>query len=680
MDLACILRFPMTMEANIRIQKLRRLINQHDYQYHVLGVSDMPDAEYDALFHELVTLENEHSELMDVNSPTQRVGGLGQNSFEKVRHERRMLSLDNCFSARAVLDKFPGEELLMEPKVDGLSMKLIYRRGHLMRAITRGNGDSGDDVTVNARTIMTVPMTLQEPLDIEVTGEVYMTHTVFNELNNELEAQEDEPFANARNAAAGTLKLKNARKVHDRRLSFVAHGTSTEVPGVTRQMELVRRLETLGFQSTFQLPVVKSCDPVTRVLVAGDRASIERAIAEADVNRKCLNLATDGLVFKVNDLVKQRELGDGTRAPKWALAFKFPPERKQTTLVAVVLQVGKTGRVTPVAELKPVALSGTIVRRASLCNQDEIARLNVNHGDEVLIEKSAEIIPKVMGVAEKKSAGHFLFPERCPCCGTRLKREDGQVDYFCPNKRGCDDQVFARLKHATGKDALDIEGCGKSMVRELMRHGVRRLSDLFSLKDATFLKQAARKKFMEGRERAKRQPMWRQLHALSIEGLGAVRCQEISAAWDSLSAVIDEMDKLKSLLSKEEDGGVIFRNFEQFIISEEEELCRLEQLGLHFAKDRASVGKLSGKVFVITGTLVSGSRDAVIRRIEAAGGMVKPSVSAKCHYLIKGTEAGRTKVEKAAKCGIPVIAEMQLYEMLGTPMPVAEALDPNREF
>jgi len=702
MNLLRIIRLPDLMEANTRILELRRLLNQHNYSYYVLNAPQISDQEYDARFAELLTLERKYPELDDPNSPTKRVGAASGSSFAKVRHERRMLSLDNTYNADEVLKFFkPGEDIFVDPKIDGLSLKVIYQHGKLVQAITRGDGEQGDDVTANARTIMTLPLVLSEEIEIEVTGEVYMTYTVFNRLNAELEAAGDEPFANARNAAAGTLKLKDSSEVAKRQLSFVVHGCLTEIKGIRRHNQLINYLETLGFQSTFQLPTTGEKGQVTCLYKLGDKSDLERLIQDADTNRKILNLATDGLVFKVDSLDKQRELGEGTRSPEWAVAYKYPPERKPTELLGVTIQVGKSGKITPVAELKPVALSGSVVRRATLHNQDEIARLGVDVGDIVYVEKMAEIIPGIVGVAKSTHVPEkfWRMPETCPCCKTKLIRPEGMVDHYCPNW-DCDDQVFARLKHATGKSALDIAGCGEAMIRELMQHGVRKLSDFFTIKDVKFFKTAARKKFLEGREAAKKQPYWRMLHALGVDGLGKERCQELTR-WPTLlymlnvqtaAFALEEQLKAENRKPTEAEnaqlnsspqsvlGKVVYKSLINFLAIHHEEIDALIALGLPFEMNEESGGKLSGKAFVITGTLLSGSRDEVIRRIEAAGGVVKSSVSKKCQFLVQGADAGRTKTEAAARLGIKVITEEQLYGMLDVPMPKLEPINPFREF
>lgn len=662
---------------NKRIQELRRLLNEHNHRYYVLCAPTLTDSAYDALYRELVALESNSPDAKDPNSPTQRVGAPSKGGFTKVRHIRRMLSLDNCFSARGTLQSFDeNEEVLIEPKVDGASLKLIYVRGCLSVAITRGDGDYGDDVTANARAIRNIPLELAEPVDLTVKGEVYMSYDVFNALNMGLEESGDEPFPNTRNAAAGSLKLKDPAEAAARKLAFVVHGCDTEFPGINKQHALIEYLETLGFQSTFMLPVRNEDAPcVARVVTFTGEADLANLVAELDTARKHLNLDTDGLVFKVNDLAKQRDLGEGNKYPDWATAYKYPPERKATLLIDITLQVGKTGRITPVAELKPVSLSGTVVKRASLCNADEIIRLGINIGDSVFVEKSAEIIPKVMGVHMKHGVGAYKFPCECPSCGTALVRDEAAVDWRCPNTTACPEQVFGRLRYATSKQALDMAGCGETMVRVLMEHGVKKLSDVFALKDVSFLKPAARKAFIEGCEKAKQQAFWRQLAALNIEGLGRTLCQDIAERWSSLYELAEDLEGLAKVINNE----VTYQSVLRYFSSEHAEITRLNELGLMFQSERKA-GKLLGKVFAITGGLISGTRDDVVRKIEAAGGSFKPSASRKCHYLVVGTGGGRVKAEKAAQHGIPTITEQQLYAMMGEEMKLAPVRDPDHEF
>lgn len=667
-----IIQIPILMEVNTRIQELRERITRYNYQYYTLNCSPVSDAEFDALYLQLVELERKHPQLVDPDSPTQRIGAESTSDFKKAKHsDQRMLSLDNTKTAAEVIDYIGLVETVMEPKIDGASLKIFYRKGRLVQAVTRGNGMEGDDVTANVRAVMSVPLILQAKVTITVVGEVYMTFSTFNDLNRKLEIEGAPLMANPRNAASGAIKLKSPKEVASRNLSFVAYGSTTEFSNITAQSQLTDYLEVLGFQSVYMLPTTESCQTVADCFQIKDAESLAARIVEADVHRRFLDLPTDGLVFKVNDLAMQRELGEGTKAPYYACAFKYPPEQKETTLISITVQIGRTGRVTPVAELEPVLLSGTMVSRASLCNQDEINRLKLNVGDTVMVEKSAEIIPKVMRVAAKRRAGVYVLPSNCPCCGTKLVCPEGFVDSYCPN-RDCEDQVTGRLLHGCGKSALDIDGCGDTLVREMVRHGVRRMSDVFTL-DPSFMKPAARKRFEAGRAACAGQPLWRKYHALGIEGFGQTLCQEVASRWSSLSSAFDEMEALRSLV-----GESVFLSIVNYCGENEKELDALDAyIGL--TSSQQAEGPLKGKAFCITGDLVSGSRNAVSRVIEEAGGVVKASVTRHLSYLIQGTETGRKKKADAEKKGIPVITEQQLYEMMGREMPVQKHVD-EREY
>lgn len=655
------------MEANTRIKQLRADLNRYNHQYYVLNCSPISDADYDKLYRELVELEKKHPHLIDPYSPTQRVGAPSEG-FNKAKHvHKRMLSLDNMRSAADVIHYLGAEEVLMEPKIDGASLSLHYKEGKLVQAITRGSGMEGDDVTPNARAIINVPLLLEEKVTIEVRGEVYMTYSTFNRLNEELEAQGQEPMANPRNAAAGAIKLLDPQQVRARDIRFVAYGTTTEFKHITHQLQLTDYLEILGFQSTFMLPTTQSCRSVSDCFLIVDEDSLEKRIEEADQSRQLLDLPTDGLVFKINDLAKQRELGEGNKYPKYACAFKFPPERKPTKLNSVTIQIGRTGRVTPVAELEPVLLSGTTVRRASLCNQDEIKRLGVDIGDTVLVEKSAEIIPKVVGIAKKAGSSVYKLPATCPCCKTKLVNPEGMVDSYCPNDE-CKDQITGRILHACGKSALDIDGCGETMVQALVENGVKKLSDVFTVKP-DFLRTVARKRFEVGRAAAVNQPLWRKLHALGIDGFGQTLCQEVASRWNSLANAFDEPEKFKDLV-----GEAVFNSVVDFCSKYADEIDALDQL-IGLVSTEQSSGPLKGIAFCITGDLMSGSRNDVSRRIEAAGGVVKSSVTRHVNFLIQGTETGRVKREKAEKLGVQVITEEKLFEMMGQSMPALKNVE-----
>jgi DNA ligase (NAD+) len=658
----------MLIEANTRIAFLRSKLNRLNHLYYVIGASDVQDSDYDALYSELAALEQRHPELADPASPTQRIGA-PTSGMATVKHAVKMLSLKNTYNPQEVLSFFKSDQaVVVEPKIDGISLKVIYKKGKFEQAVTRGDGAEGEDATASAKTILSLPMVLAEPVDLTIVGEVYMRYSVFNVLNDKLEKAGEDLFANPRNAAAGSLKLKDPAEVASRNLSFVAYGIHTQLKGMGTQSGITNYLKSLGFQTVDKLPVAVEGTPTLFDLLHG-LGDLKLCIDRADELRKGLDLATDGLVFKLNELVKQRELGDGTKYPNHSCAFKYPPERKPTLLLGITVQVGRTGKVTPVAELEPVPLSGTVVRRASLCNADEIARLNINIGDRVGVEKAAEIIPKVMSLVEKKSEGPYKFPSVCPCCQNKLVKPEGFVDWYCPN-RDCDDQVFARLRHATCKGALDIDGCGEALIRELMNHGVRSLSQLFGINNLDFLKPAARQKFETNREKAKRAPYWRKIHAMGIEGIGSSLSQAFAARWPNIPAAMDDAELLKKEL-----GEVNYIAFGKWLTDNIDEIGDLENVEFHLDRGTEATGPLVGKVFCITGQLISATRDIVEDRIIAAGGVCKGSVSKTVDYLVVGAEAGKTKTIAAERHKTKIITEEQLYALMGVPMPTASTIE-----
>ncbi len=652
------------------IRQLRSELNEHNFQYHVIDNPLISDAEYDRKLRQLIELESKHPEVEDPNSPTMRVGHASTSTFQKVKHRSKMLSLDNMFTPSDVCKFFPPKvSVCAEPKIDGLALTLQYKKGLLFLALTRGDGTIGDDVTVNARTVKTIPLQLRKPVDIEIRGEVYMTLSALKELNAMREMEGDDLFANARNAASGSLKLGDSKEAARRELSFVAYSIASEIPDkkVKTHDAMLEYLELLGFISTYTLPVYRSCAGRSVEVVECTEENVAAVIASVRDYMTNLDLNTDGMVFKVNDLATQRDMGEGTKFPKWAAAFKFAPERSSTKLLSVTVQIGKTGRLTPVAELQAVELGGTTVQRASLCNQDEIKRLGVNVGDIVFVEKSAEIIPKVMGVAEKKSEGVYTLPRKCPCCASDVRRAQGEVDTYCINP-DCNDQIRARLIWSTGKTALDIDGCGKSTVEIMMKNGVRKLSDLFVLEDFSFLKPAAAKKIKSGVEKAKSAPFWRKLSALCVDGVGVTVCKDIAARFRSLDEIIEKWDDLKQICGQSQRES-LFEHLGRF----SDEIEALIAAGLKFEADESQVGVLTGKVFCITGTMPSGTkRDDVASIVESKGGTVKGAVTKKVHYLVVGVEGGANKAKDADKFGTAKINEEQLFEMMGMPVPTPD--------
>lgn len=659
-----------------RIQQLRKELHQHNVDYHVLGSPTVTDERYDQLFKELKDLEKTFPELSDPNSPTSRVGGASIDAFEKIKHRVPMLSLDNTFTSGEVVSffqsKVPNAEPsilpgVVEPKIDGLSMSLIYECSKLVQATTRGDGTVGDDVTANVRTISSVPLVLGKDFSGEIRGEVYMSRKQFEKLNAQLEKDGDELFANPRNAAAGSIKRKNPAEVAARKLSFIAYhcrmsGSHLVKPDDTHCGTL-EYLHKLGFVTPASIGA--------NVLVnLREKNQIEKVVSTyKSVYSDALEFDIDGLVFKINSTKLQEELGLNNRSPNWATSYKFPPEQKVTRLLGITVQVGRLGTLTPVAELQPVNLAGTTIKRASLHNQDEIERLGINIGDDVIIQRAAEIIPQVVGVSNKRAAGVWGMPDQCPCCGSSVIRSKGKVAVICAS-RMCKDQVFARLEHAVKKQSLDIDGCGEQSIRAMIDHGINSLADLFEAKDLSFLGDSASRRISAGLEKAKKSPFWRKLHALGIDGVGVTTCKELAARWNSLADML-ESTELSSIL-----GPVALENFTIYMYADSN-VCEIERLikcGVEFWEDKKT-GPLTGKVFVITGGMVSGSREEVSAKIESLGGTMKSSVSKKVHYLVVGEGAGANKSTSAKKLGTQCISEKELYDMMGLQMTLAVPLE-----
>lgn len=655
-----------------RILKLRKDLNDHSFRYYASNSPIISDQEYDTLFKELVELEAAHPEMADPNSPSRRVGSPVPTGMKTVKHKVRMLSLDNLDSFEKALqffDKFQGQEITIEMKIDGLSLHLRYEKGKLVQAITRGNGSEGEDVTENARTVRTIPLELRKPVNIEVRGEVYWRLSSFVAYNEQL--SETERYANPRNGAAGVMRLKDSKSVAKCKLDFVAYSVPSDLPAqVDTQEGMLSYLESLGFKSPMTLDVTRNVAGLPYVTAPLTPNELKDAINFLDDYRKALDLDTDGLVIKLSSLSLQRDTGEGERSPRWAAAFKFPPEAKPTKLLNIVVQIGKTGQVTPVAMLEPVSLGGTVVQRASVCNQDELNRLGIDVGDYVLVQRSGEVIPKIVGLARPSPTKNDLsrsyqLPKNCPCCKTPLERETGKVHFKCPNE-SCYDQVFARLVYATGKDALDIDGLGEVGVKTLIdKAKVQRLSDIYSLTDFSFFKQAQQKKVRDSLERARTGPLWRKIAALNIDGVGKISSQDLSVKYCGLEEMYGDAEGMKKVI-----GEVATSNFRNWIAENIDELERLSAANFSFIEDRKASGPLSGKSFCITGKMRSGSRDEVSARIEESGGVVKGTVTKKVDYLVQGEGGGQNKAGGAQKWGTKIISEEELYQMMGLPMPI----------
>lgn len=666
-----------------RITELRQTLTKHAYDYYVKAASLITDVEYDQLYDELVALETAHPELITCDSPTQRVGAASNDGFRKFKHsDRKMLSLANIRDAKGVIKYLDYSEVVQEPKIDGASLKLFYKKGLLALALTRGDGMVGDDVTANARTIKSLPLRLTDPVTMTVVGEAFMSYSSFEALNRQREIDGDKLLANPRNAAAGAIKVKDPKAAAAARLDFVAYGTTTEITGIDTQQILTDYLEELGFMSVYMLPSISSSQTVADCFSIESEDQLADKITAADSARRCLDLPTDGLVYKLNSLAAQRERGEGTKYPNYACAFKFAEERVSTQLIGVVVQVGRTGQITPVAELQPVRVAGATVQRASLCNQDEVNRLGINVGDSVLVARQAEVIPKIVGLSSKLVEGVYKLPVNCPCCGTKLVKPEGYVDTFCPNRNGCADQVFGRLYHAASKEALDIDGCGEVLVRELMEHGARRIPDIFTI-DPFFLKAAARRRFEAGRIACAKQPFWRKLHALGVEGFGTELCQNVADRWSCLALAFDSMvagPNPAGVNLQQVVGDHVYNNLIDYCKAYAKDIDELDELISMTAAEKV-VGALSGKTFCITGLFSSGNRTHITKTIEGAGGSVKGSVTRKVNFLLQGdVETGNNKKADAESKGVKVINERQLYEMLGQSVPKSEIPLEEREY
>lgn len=652
----------ITKDIRNEIEQLRENIHQWNFHYYVWSAPSITDAEFDRAMDRLKELEAKYPQLEDPASPTRRVGAPVLNSNEEVRHSVPMLSLAKAQSAQEVVKFFGnGPEGVLEPKIDGLSLALRYINGRLVQAITRGDGQKGRDVTHNARTIRTIPLLLRKKLTLEVRGEAFMKWSDFARVNARLIAENDEPLVNPRNAAGGGMSLKSPADAAKLSLSFIAYQLIWRESDFERHTEVLEFMEELGFVTPSNLP--ESLGSCATMFQHGFRldsqAEVQGWLSSLDVSRKLQDFPTDGLVFKVDDLKLQQELGSGTTSPKWAVAFKYPPDQVKTVITGIEWTVGKTGKVTPVAEFEPVMVSGTTVARASLCNENEIKRLGVNLGDEVLVEKSNEIIPKVISVIAQHSSHPAHAPSQCPACGSAIQHIDGYVDVFCTNT-ACPAQAEAKLVYAVGKNALDIDGCGPQAIATFVAAGVVTLPDLLK-SDCSCLKGATKRKVAEGLKKAMQAPFWRKLSALCVDGWGKTTCQEVATRWPTLTSLLDSQDdgQLAYIIGKEKAA-----EFGLWSKVHGDEYIALYDLGFFPEKADTTDGSLGGKSFCITGE-VGVARHVVEEEIRKRGGITSSSVTKKVNFLVVGNDPGANKQAAARRWGTPILTPDQLFEMMG---------------
>ncbi|MDI9604978.1 MAG: NAD-dependent DNA ligase LigA [Bacteroidota bacterium] len=659
-----------------QIERLRAELHEHNYNYYVLSRPVISDFEFDRRMRQLMELEVAHPEYYDPNSPSVRVGSDISNRFTQVEHRFPMLSLQNSYSEGEVADFYNRVqralnepfEIVSELKYDGTSISLVYEEGRLSRAVTRGDGTKGDDVTTNVRTIRNVPLLLKGdgvPEYLEVRGEIVMPWNSFDALNEEREEQGEEPFANPRNATSGTIKLLDSREVASRGLvSYVYNVTAESLPSDSHYDNLVRARE-WGFNVS---TAMRRCDTLEEVF---------DFLKQWDEKRKELPVMTDGVVLKVDSLVQQRNLGATSKFPRWSIAYKFNAEQAVTRLASVSYQVGRTGAVTPVANLDPVLLSGTTVRRASLYNEDAIEALDLYIGDQVYVEKGGEIIPKITGVdreARFMLGEKVTFIRRCPDCGTPLVRNDDEAVHYCPNSEGCPPQIKGRIEHFVSRRAMDIT-MGPETISLLYDNGlVHDAGDLYLLRfdDLVHLErwgETSANNLIESINKSRAVPYERVLFALGIRFVGETVARKLAHAFPDIDLLAKASEE--ELMAVEEIGERIARSVIDFFAQPDRVnlVSRLREQGLQFALSEEALAtrtdKLEGLTIVISGTFELHSRDEYKAMIVQHGGKNSGSVSKKTDYILAGENMGPAKLEKARKLGVKIIDEKSFLEMLG---------------
>lgn len=664
------------MDEKQRIMQLRRELHEHNYKYYVLNQPEITDQDFDFMMHELQDLEAKHPELADPNSPTQRVGSDLNHEFQQVTHKYPMLSLANTYNEQDVAEWYDsvkrglnGEdfEVCCEMKYDGLSISLTYVDGKLERGVTRGDGVHGDDVTANVKTIRAIPLVLTGtgyPQEFEIRGEILMPWKVFERLNAEREAAEEPLFANPRNAASGTLKSQNSALVASRQLdSYLYYLLGEELPcdGHYENLEAARKW---GFKISEGMKKVRTLQEIYDYINYWDK------------ERKNLPVATDGIVLKVNSLRQQRNLGYTAKSPRWAIAYKYKAERACTRLNEVSFQVGRTGAVTPVANMDPVQLAGTTVKRATLNNEDFIRSLDLHIGDYVYVEKGGEIIPKIVGVDLDQRpiiAQPVRFITHCPECGTKLVRYEGEAAWYCPNDAGCPPQIKGRIEHFISRRAMNIDSIGPETVDDFYRQGlVHNVADLYTIDvqqiNGDGSRQKSAMKIISGIEESKNVPFERVVFALGIRFVGETSGKLLARHFKNIDALMNAT--LEELLEIDGIGEVMAKSIITYFHNEEnmQIVERLRSYGLQMALSREQIENasdlLQGKSIVISGVFQHHSRDEYKMMIEQNGGKNVGSISGKTSFILAGDNMGPSKLQKAEKLGIRIVSEDEFLEMI----------------
>ena len=663
------------MTAQEKIEALRQELRQYNYEYYVLDKPQVDDYTFDQKLRELQELEAKHPEFYDANSPTLRVGGEVTKNFATVKHEHRMYSLDNSYSQEDLEDWEKrikklvdgAVEYVCELKYDGASISLTYEEGVLVRAVTRGDGVQGDDVTHNVKTIRSVPLKLKGdfPAKFDIRGEIVLPLAGFAAMNAERVEAGDEPYSNPRNTASGSLKLQDSAEVAKRPLECLLYSIVGENLNIASQFESLEKARSWGFK----VPEVAKKTAST--------AETFEFLNYWDEHRHDLPYETDGVVIKVNSFRQQEELGFTAKAPRWAMAYKFKTEQAETVLEKITYQVGRTGAITPVANLVPVQLAGTIVKRASLHNADQIEKLDVREGDHVYVEKGGEIIPKIVGVDfEQRNTDSTAteYISECPECGTTLVRQEGEAQHYCPNDMGCPPQIIGRIQHFISRKAMDIEGLGGETVALLVNEGlIQNYADLYTLKKEQILplERMAEKSadnLIKGIEASKQIPFERVLFGLGIRYVGETVARKLAKQFKTIDALAEASEE--TLVAVDEIGARIAQSVVSFFSEEANQdlIKRLKDYGLQLELDASvlenQTDKLQGQTFVISGVFSKVSRTELKKLIEDNGGKASGSISSKTNYLVAGENMGPSKLQKAEKLGVPIISEDDFLAML----------------